>query len=73
MPRFIDITRQEPQARQPPDSSSLQLDDGKLRVVGNLPHGYLIEPKSAIDGLRLLSWISTWLAKRTDELAQKIP
>ena len=35
--RFIDLT----QARSSePRKSSLQIEDGYFRVVGNLPHGY---------------------------------
>lgn len=48
--------------------SSLEIESSrKLRVVGNLPHGYEIQPKSIRDAAALVRWLVGWIeAKHND-------
>jgi hypothetical protein len=36
--------------------------DGRLEVVGSLPHGYKLEPATKQDAEKLISYLQNWIA-----------
>lgn len=48
--------------------SSLELAPDGLRVVGNLPHGYVFEPKSVAGALALKIWLTNWIGRQASQI-----
>ena len=64
--KFIDIKGTD--SNFPDDIRASHFTDsdrtpGRLRVSGNLPHGYEFEPSSEADALKLISWLNRWLER----------
>lgn len=47
-------------------TSSLEVSGNKIIVVGGLPHGSEIQPKSKEDADNLIEWLENWKKSATE-------
>ena len=67
---YYSIARMSPVPGGTQDTSTLAEDNGALRVMGNLRHGYRIEPATVDEARRLIDWLIRWTIERTIDEAQ---
>ncbi len=71
MPKWIGIYRKTDRASHvPPDATSLQVGPYSLGVVGVLPHGAKIWPRTIRDADQLIQWLEKWKTRVQEEASK---